>query len=310
MAQNIKIKQWEFKRYLFYLKYNTFQKNLNLFLAIFAWFTGRLNITSKPAFLRVEISRKCSVDCLYCSSKKEDLFYPLDSFKKLIDEFKDYLYLVSLYEIGEPLENNDIIDYIKYAKTNNVGTIISTNLSILKGDEFWKNLVLSGLDRIIVAIDGVSPKIYNMYRRNGNLELVLANLDKILILKKTYNSKIIVEWQMIDFPWNKIEQQSAREMALNMGCNEFRLIQEVTQIRRKYKDLDFVRKSNCILPYFTFNVTAYNDIRPCTKIYNEMMTIGSLNLNSTQEIWNGDAIKEIRSKKLIQNRAGCRTCRE
>ena len=64
------------------------------------------------------------------------------------------------------------------------------------------------------------------------------------------------------------------------------------------------------MPYFTFNVTAYNTVRPCTKIYNEPMIIGDLNINSFQDIWNSDAICEIRDKKKIKNRIGCKTCIE
>ncbi|MBN1252357.1 MAG: SPASM domain-containing protein [Bacteroidales bacterium] len=218
--------------------------------------------------------------------------------------------MVSLYEIGEPLENEKVIDYIKYTKSNKIGTIISSNLSIEKSDEFWEKLVESGLDRIIVSIDGITPEIYNKYRRNGNLKLVYENLNKILYYKKISDSKLLIEWQMIDFPWNKCEQVEAKEYALNIGCNEFRIIEEVTKVRLNYKNTLFVRKRNCIMPYFTFNVTAYNTVRPCTKIYNEPMIIGDLNINSFQDIWNSDAICEIRDKKKIKNRIGCKTCIE
>jgi radical SAM protein with 4Fe4S-binding SPASM domain len=310
MRQNTKLKQWKFTRYLPFIKYNTFKKDINLLYSIILWLLGKTNINSKPAFLRVEVSRMCNVNCLYCYEKKENLFYPYDLFERLIDNLKDYIFLVSLYEIGEPLENERIIDYILYAKNCKIGTIISTNLSIKKNDTFWEKLVISGLDRIVIAIDGITPEIYNKYRRHGNLELIFANLNKILYYKRLHASKILVEWQMIDFSWNKCEQEKAKEYALNIGCNEFRVIQEVTKIRRNYKNTDFIRRRNCIHTYFAFNVTAYNTVRPCTKIYNEPMTIGDLNNESLNDVWNGSEIRKIRSKNKIQNRVGCKTCPE
>lgn len=310
MTQNVKLKQWKFSRYLPFIKYNTLKKDINLLYSIVLWISGKTIVRSKPAFLRVEISRMCNVSCLYCFEKKENLFYPYDLYVKLIDQLKGYLFLVSLYEIGEPLENERIIDYILYAKNNKIGTIISTNLSIEKDDIFWENLVISGLDRIVIAIDGITPETYNTYRRLGNLELVLENLNKILYYKKLHAASILIEWQMIDFPWNRSEQVKAKEYALKIGCNEFRVIQDVTKIRRNYKNTDFVRKNNCILTYFSFNVTAYNKVRPCTKIYNEPMIIGDLNFESFNDVWNGSEISRIRNKHRIKDRAGCKTCPE
>ena len=310
MARPTRIKQWKFKRYLSFIKYSSFNKGTNLVIALFSWLPGKTIISSKPAFLRVEISRKCNVKCLYCSEQKEDLFYPLDKFRSLIDELKKYIYIVSLYEVGEPLENEKVIDYIRYASANNIGTIISSNLSIQKTDKFWESLVLSGLDRIIIAIDGITAPVYNRYRTNGDLQLVLSNLDKILYYKKLHRISMKIEWQMIDFPWNRHEQAPARAMALRLNCDEFRIIQDVTSIRKNYRTDGKIRRRNCILPYFTLNVTAYNTVRSCTKIYNEPMQIGDLNSAAMQEIWNGPEIIQIRSQKLIKARAGCRTCQE
>jgi organic radical activating enzyme len=310
MKQSIKLKQWKFTRYIPFIKYNTLKKDINLLHAIILWLFNKTYIRSKPAFLRVEISRKCVVNCLYCYEKKDNIFYPLSLYRKLIDYLKNYIFLVSLYEIGEPLENENIIEFIEYAKNCKVGTIISTNLSIEKTDSFWEKLILSELDRIIVAIDGLTAEVYNKYRRNGNLQLVLSNLNKILYYKNLYKSKIYVEWQMIDFPWNRCEQEKAKDFALKIGCSNFRIIQEVTKLRRNYKNTDFIRKRNCILPYFTFNVTAYNTVRPCTKIYDTPMSIGDLSKYDFNEIWNGNEVYRIRSKKTIQHRLGCKTCPE
>jgi hypothetical protein len=310
MARPTRIKQWKFKRYLPFIKYSSFNKGTNLVIALFSWLAGKTIISSKPAFLRIEISRKCNVKCLYCSEIKENIFYPLDRFRCLINELKSYIYIVSLYEVGEPLENENVIDYIRYAGANNIGTIISTNLSIQKTDEFWESLVLSGLDRIIIAIDGITAPVYNRYRTNGDLQLVLSNLDKILYYKKLHIVPMKIEWQMIDFPWNRHEQAPARAMALRLNCDEFRVIQEVTAVRNRYKAAGIKRNRNCILPYFTFNVTAYNTVRSCTKNYDDPMQVGDLNAHTVSEIWNGPEICRIRSPQLISHRPGCRTCLE
>ena len=250
----------------------------------------------------------CTVHCLYCTQPKEEIFYPFDLYKQLVNNLKKYLFVVSLYEIGEPLENKDVIKYIRYANKNNIGTIISTNLSIQKEDTFWKEFVISGLDKLVVAIDGITDEIYNRYRRNGNLQLVFSNLKKIIHYKKVLRSVMRIEWQMIDFEWNKTEQLPAKRLSNQLGCDEFRIIPNGYR-KRFWSDSDYVRKKNCMHPYFTFLVNAYNKVRPCPVVYSVDVTIGDLNTENFDEIWNGSEIRRIRSKKKIKYRNGCKTCR-
>lgn len=301
-------KHWKYSRYLGFLKYITATKSVNFIKSLFFWIIGREVITTSPAFLRVEVSRWCTVNCLYCTQPKEKIFYPFDLYIQLVDSFKKYLFVVSLYEIGEPLENKNIIRYIKYANRNNIGTIISSNLSIVKEDTFWEALATSGLDQIIVAIDGISKGIYNKYRRNGNLKLVFSNLKKLIHYKNVHRSGLKIEWQMIDFEWNRSEQLTAKQLSKSLGCDEFRIIPN--GYRKKFwSELDQIRTKNCIHPYFTFLVNAYNKVRPCPVIYNEDVTIGDLNTETYSEIWNGLEIRKIRNRKKIQSRNGCKTCK-
>ena len=293
-----------------FIRYGTPRKYANLTRAYLSYKRGAVKVSSMPAFLKVEICRYCEIDCLYCYPAKKKLFYPLEDYKKLIDRFKGDIFSVSLYDIGEPLHNPEVLDYIRYAHENRVGTVISSSLSFERDDQFWRDFVTSGLDYLIVAIDGVTPAVYNQYRRNGKLDLVMANLRKLLALKKETGSKLFIEWQMVDFEWNRCEQAQAEQMAQELGCNRFQIIVEATQPRKKYDSENMVRDRNCLLPYILFFVTGNNDVRLCYKIYNHDMRIGSLSKQSFEEIWNGDEIARVRDRALICDRVGCKTCQE
>ena len=291
-------------------KYGNLRKFKNLSRAYLHYLKGSLKISTMPAFLKVEISRCCYVRCKYCYEEKANIFYPFPLYKALIDELKDYLFEVSLYDIGEPLLNDNVIDYIRYAHSKNLGTIISTSLSVKKPDEFWENIILSGLDYLIVSIDGISEKVYKQYRTCGDLHLVLSNLRKLQAYRSQYNNNLFIEWQMIDLPWNKHEQKSAKSLSVDLGCDSFRIIPEVTEKRIKYnKDILFRRK-NCLLPFIIFIVNAYNQVRPCYKLYGGNPMIGDLSQSTFEEIWNGEEISRIRNKYSIRNREYCNTCRE
>jgi hypothetical protein len=116
------------------LKYGTMKKFANLGNAYLHYLKGSHKIPTMPAFLKIEVSRCCYVRCKYCYEEKAEIFYPFPLYKTLIDKLKNYIFGVSLYDIGEPLCNENVIDYIRYAHLQRLGTIISTYLSVKKPD--------------------------------------------------------------------------------------------------------------------------------------------------------------------------------
>jgi sulfatase maturation enzyme AslB (radical SAM superfamily) len=293
-----------------FIRYGTIRKYLNLTQAYAAYLFGSVKIASMPAFLRVEICRYCEVNCLYCYPAKAQLLYPLEDYKQLIDQFKNFIFSVSLYDIGEPLHHPQVLEYIRYAHQNKIGTVISSSLSFERDDDYWNSLATSGLDYMIVAIDGITREVYNHYRRNGQLDLVMSNLKKLLAFRNSADAKLFIEWQMIDFDWNRCEQSQAREMAYQLGCDRFEIIAEATQPRKCYDEERTIRNRSCLLPYILFFVTANNRVRLCYKIYHHDMCIGSLSDHTFTEIWNGSEIGRVRDRKQIGDREGCQKCRE
>lgn len=211
-------------------------------------------LRTRPVFLKVELSRYCTVECRYCSCPKGPFFYPFERFQSLVDTFAPHALMIQLYEIGEPLHHPRILECIQYAHSRRVGTVISTSLSIDKPKSFWTDLVVSGLDKLIVAVDGITEAVYKEYRTKGDLDLVFGNLQSVMDCKKKTRNNLCVEWQMIDFPWNKCEQDLARKLSLDLGCDEFRIIPNILNSREAAKAEKKLRRRNCIWPFLLFLV--------------------------------------------------------
>ncbi len=308
-AQKLPLAFW--KRHVAQVaRYATCRKILNAARAYLHYRSGASRVSTKPCFLKVEVSRKCRINCKYCFSVKEDVFYPLEDYKKLIDEFKDFLFEVTLYEVGEPLYHDQLLEFISYAHANRVGSVISSSFSLEKPDAFWKGLAVSGLDRLVVAIDGVTDEVYNQYRTNGRLGLVMANLRRIVRYRNESSSRLRIEWQMLDLPWNRHEQDTAKKLAAEIGCDTFRLIPEAILPRQQYTSQAVPRKRNCLLPYIILIVDAYNRARPCYKPDCNPGFLGNLKDSTAAEIWNNDEIASIRNRSRIRLRPGCMTCQE
>lgn len=309
LSVQVPLRLWQRHRGVFF-RYASPRKYLNAAGALYHYVRCTEVIPTRPLFLKVEISRHCTVNCLYCTIKKEERYYPFEKFMTLVDAVRDEAFMVQLYEIGEPFHHERVIDCIRYAHDSRLATVISSSLSLPKPESFWQELATSGLDRMIVAIDGISEPVYRRYRRNGDFWLVMENLGKLLDARRAARSGMSVEWQMVDLPWNRCEQQDARKQALEMGCDVFRVIPEGVLPRLKSGEARVVRTRNCLWPYVVLLVNAYDDVVPCFKPMCYPGVVGNLGDSGLMDVWNGDSIRSIRNPRKISCRQGCMYCTE
>src|SRR6476646_9319253 len=111
-----------------------------------------------------------------------------DFFRETIDQlYKELSYLVFYFQ-GEPYLNPEFLDMVKYASSKKIYTATSTNAHYLN-DINAKRTIESGLDRLIISIDGTTQEVYQQYRVGGRLDKVLEGATNIVKWKKKLKSK-------------------------------------------------------------------------------------------------------------------------
>jgi MoaA/NifB/PqqE/SkfB family radical SAM enzyme len=133
-------------------------------------------------------------------------------FQKIITKLPKSICWITLYFQGEPLLDETIIEKIKYLRANNYFVEISTNAQNIN-KEMAKALVESGLNRIIISMDGISQKTYEKYRINGKINNVFEAINNLLESKKKSNKKnpkIIIQY--IVFKHNESEIKQFKKM--------------------------------------------------------------------------------------------------
>ena len=294
-----------FNRHWYIIKdYITLRKLINILRCIHAFKTNRKHVSSYPFYVKIETTDTCNLKCPGCHDdtvERKNKFLNFSIYKELIDRLKNYLLEVSLYDQGEPLIDPLIIDYIKYANKNNIGTVVSSHFSMRLSHNKLTNLINSGLDYLIVAIDGITQETYEKYRVGGNLDLALTNLRKILEIRNNMHSrKPFIEWQMIDFNFNKSQQNQARILAKQMGVDAFVLKTDGYSI--KLPDT-YVRTHNCPIPWFSFAVECDGLVSACLRKDDEHLYAGDLNKASIIEIWNSASFQRIRQLPISNDEA-------
>ncbi len=121
---------------------------------------------------------------------------------------------------GEPYLNPAFLEMVRYASARKIYTATSTNAHYLNDDNARKT-VESGLDRLIISIDGTTQEIYQQYRRGGKLSKVIEGAQNIIRWKKKLRSKTpFVVFQFLVVKPNEHQMEEARQLARATGVND------------------------------------------------------------------------------------------
>ena len=196
----------------------------NYYTAYFQMLIKRDNVFSYPAHLIADVSNICTLQCPLCPTgagtpgRKKGMM-PLSTFKKIIDEIGKYLISIDLFNWGEPLLNKDIYEMISYAHGRNIVTSASTNFQHFSEEDAEK-LISSGLDILILSIDGASQESYEKYRVGGDFQRVIENISLLVKKKKERGRRHpYIRWQFLVMRHNEHEVEAARRMARELGVD-------------------------------------------------------------------------------------------
>ncbi|MDA0748061.1 MAG: SPASM domain-containing protein [bacterium] len=183
----------------------------------------------RPFILMVEPTNICNLKCPLCPSGNDGLTRPrgtmeFEAFKRIFEEQAQDLLLLMLWNQGEPFINKQLTNMVRLATKHNVPSITSTNVHYIRTPEDAHDIVTSGLDEIIVSLDGVTPESYVKYRVGGNFDRVL---DGIRLLSKTKKelgaNNPVIHLQFIIMKHNETEIDAARTLAKDLGVDRLSL---------------------------------------------------------------------------------------
>ncbi len=183
----------------------------------------------RPFILMLEPTNICNLKCPLCPSGNGGLTRPrgtmeYDAFKRIFEAQAKDLLLLMLWNQGEPFINRRLTDMVRLAKAHNVPTITSTNVHYIRNRGDAEDIVTSGLDEIVVSLDGVTPESYVKYRVGGNFDRVLDGIRFLSSVKKTLGADHpVIHLQFIIFKHNENEIAAARNLAQDLGVDRLSL---------------------------------------------------------------------------------------
>ncbi len=276
-----------------------------------------------PFLFSVETASYCNLRCPQCPSGTLALTrrrgtMPMDLYKTIIDEISDYALYTTLYLQGEPFLNKDFCKMTEYAHKKRIYTATSTNGQLIDS-ELAEKIVTSGLDKIIVSVDGATQESYEKYRAGGQISKALNAIRLIADAKKRLRkSKPLIEMQMLLFKHNENEVEAARDLAKTYGADKFtlktaqiydykqgnELIPTKESFSRyvRHEDGSYTLKrtlhNRCARVFTSACFTIDGDVTPCSFDKNAEHSFGNIKHAPFKEIWHGKSANEFRTSVL------------
>ncbi|RYY16027.1 MAG: radical SAM protein [Chitinophagaceae bacterium] len=291
-----------------------------------------------PISISFEPTTSCNLRCPECPSGLRAFTRPTgmlqnDFFKDTIDQLsKELMYLVFYFQ-GEPYLNPSFLDMVAYARTKGIYTATSTNAHYLN-DANARKTVESGLDRLIISIDGTTQDVYQQYRIGGKLEKVLEGARNIVKWKKELNSKTpFVFFQFLVVKPNEHQVDEIKKLAAEIGVDEVRFktaqvydyendpnkLIPVTEKFSRYKknnkgtyQVKNAHQNHCWRLWHATVISWDGLVVPCCFDKDAQHRLGDLKGKPFKEIWHNNEYKNFR-RSLLHSRKSidiCANCSE
>lgn len=286
-----------------------------------------------PFTIAIEPTNTCNFKCAFCfhSLSREELYQKgfntkvmeFDNYRLIIDEitqFKNKLKVLRFSGFGEPLLNKYLPDMINYAKEKEVAEriMVISNGSLLN-HKLSLALIESGLDELLVSIEGLSNSDYNK----------ICDVD--------FNFNELVD--NIKYYYLKKGASLIHTRILNNGmsdheCNDYyRIFSDITDgayidnIFPLFSGVDYTGLVNdykvdiegkpiknlniCIQPFNALFIHASGSVTVCSMDYLEEINFGNAYEQRVTDIWNSNKLKKFRKlhlRKLRKEHSVCMDC--
>jgi radical SAM protein with 4Fe4S-binding SPASM domain len=291
----------------------------------------------KPFNVSIEPTTECNLGCPECPSGLKSFSRPTGKmdvalFTKFLDQSSDVLLYLYFYFQGEPYLHPKFLEMVKMAKKKKIYTVTSTNAHFLT-ERKAKETIESGLDRILVSVDGTTQEVYENYRKNGSLEKVkkgIANLVKAKKELKSNTPHIILQFLVVKPNEHQIEDvkilgeelgvdevafKTAQIYDFENGSDLMPTIDKYSRYKKtedgKYK-IKNKMKNQCWKLWHSNVVTWDGDITPCCFDKDADHTLGNINDDSVEDIWQNGKYQNFR-KQILKDRKSidiCKNCSE
>jgi MoaA/NifB/PqqE/SkfB family radical SAM enzyme len=269
-----------------------------------------------PRVVAAETTNLCNARCIMCpypGMKRPKGFMATSLYRKIVDECASHQGVeLRLTGFGEPLLDPDLFERIRYAKEQGIGKVqLTTNASLLD-EKKAREVMDSGLDEIMLSVDGYDTGTYERIRAGLDFGTVQENARRLVSMRGRGKRPRIIA-SIIIFP----EYASRRRAVIEAwrGCADRFLIKppEDWAGEAPGSGADAVRAGPHVpCPYLwtQFLIAWDGTVGLCCRDFcNIRVPIGNVARESIADVWCGKTLAAIRDSdargRTLEVCAGC-----
>ena len=319
----------------------SFYKLLNAFKIWSSYLWARISRSIKicglPYSLSIEPTTQCNLHCSECPSGQRHFTRPIGMmdfalYQTIINQAEKHLIYLLLYFQGEPYLHPAFFNMVKYAAKRKIFVATSTNAHYLSKANA-EHTVQSGLNKLLISVDGITQEVYEQYRKGGSLAKVIEGIENLVEAKQKFRAKHpIIVLQFIVFKHNQHQINEFKTLAKTLGVDKYeiksaqvydfktgnKLIPDLKQYSRYQKHkAEFKIKSQlpnrCWRMWHSVVITQSGQVAPCCFDKQAQHNYGVLsNAFSIKNAFYSNEANKFR-KQVFANRSTyemCRNCTE
>lgn len=276
-------------------------------------------VRTMPESLSVEPASVCNLQCPECTLgggrlQRPGLLMDINTFDNALQPLTPWLVSCQFFLQGEPTLNPNLCQMISTAHRHRIFTTVSTNGQTLT-PKLCSNLVTSGLDRLIISVDGTTQDVYEKYRVGGRLQAVINGISNMAEARHElgrHNPELTV--QFIIFRHNEHQISQIKRLARQWGADH--VVLKTAQIENQIHAVEMLPQNpkysryrmnadgtistkrqfstNCFRLRSTMVVTANGDVAACCYDKNCHHCIGNVNTTDIRTIWLNSQTEQLR----------------
>ena len=316
------------KAWNFFQLYSSFQIS-RLFKRAIHW--------GNPSKIGIEPTTSCNLRCPECPSGLRSFTRPtgmleMEGFKAMTDALhKDLVYMLMYFQ-GEPYLNPRFLEMAEYAAKKGVYVATSTNAHYLT-EKNAEATVRSGIQEVLISIDGASQATYEQYRIGGNLEKVKEGTRNLVAWRDKLDSETpVILLQFLVTGANEHELEEIQALGDELGVDKvvFKTAQiyeyenghplipkneRYSRYRKNAKggyELKNKLKNQCWKLWMGAEITWDGRVLPCCFDKDAQYEMGKLPDTPFHEIWRSAPYNQFRAGVLNSRKSIdiCTNCSE
>jgi MoaA/NifB/PqqE/SkfB family radical SAM enzyme len=277
-----------------------------------------------PRVVSIEAYNVCNLKCVMCpypDMSRPKVKMSMELFSQIVaNAVEARINELNLNVYNEPLLDDSLFTRIGYAKSRGMRVGFSTNGTVLTAEKAGQ-ILRSGLDWIIVSIDGASKETFESIRIGADFDDVVRNTRQLVELRNASQlEKPVVTVCCV------VQKDNYREFAsqprqfhqlfkgvdvINVGVVDTRRDDKTESVFNLRMRAKAKRVYPCPRLWLELTVLSSGKVALCCMDYDGSVELGDLNRQRIEEVWESTKFRDIRRLHLTRQGTAvflCSTC--